>query len=387
MKLIRILPHLLVLLAVLGAVFSFTTTSVPAPDLPSEAESFASIPVPGVGGSGDGSRAGGRDGEEPGTRIRVRNLRATTGCRKTMSAVDLGLGWLAKGQAADGSWSAGPSARTGPAVTGLVLLSYFGAGETHKRGHHRKVLKNGLRRLKQIQEPGGCYGSPDDSDHAANHAIATLAMCEAYGLTGSPLFKQSAQQALDFILRLRRPGTSVAFWEMLALHAGAKAGLRVPEYAKQDAVDWLDRATEARTGIASCASGGVMPETVPGQTAAAVLCRVFYGEDPKKSELIQAAAKYLVERRPGTAGARGDPGLLYFGTLALFQVGGDAWKKWNHALKKHHIGTQVGTGKHTGTWNPEGRSGDLLGRPGTTALMLMNQQVYYRYDRVFGTRR
>ncbi len=45
------------------------------------------------------------------------------------------------------------------------------------------------------------------------------------------------------------------------------------------------------------------------------------------------------------------------------------------------------TGEDAGTWNPEGRSGELLGRPGTTALRLMTQQVYYSYSRVYGAKR
>jgi len=387
MKLIRYVPHIVVLFAVLGAVFNFTAHSESVPDSARRAEAVASTPDPGVRESDPNSSGGESDAGNPGSTRRVRILRACSGSSRTFSSVDVGQAYMKRSQAEDGSWSAGPNARTGPAVTGLALLSFLGAGETHKHGNYKKTVKNGLRRLKQIQDPAGCFGDAADADHAANHAIATLAMCEAYGMTGSPLFKQSAQQAINYITRERRPATSVALWEMMALCSARLAGLRVPEFTKSDALEWLNRATDRRTGVASCASGGVMPATVAGQTAAAVLCRIFNGEDPNKSELIQAAAKYLVERRPGTKTAKGDVGLVYFGTLAMFQCGGDAWKKWNRALKEHEIGTQIRSGEHAGTWNPEGRTGELLGRPGTTALRTMNLQVYYRYGRVFGTKR
>jgi hypothetical protein len=304
-----------------------------------------------------------------------------------VNAVDLGHTWLTNAQAAGGEWTAGPRARTTPAVTGLVLLSFFGAGEAHNRGRFKETVKSGLRYLKRIQDRNGCFGESDAADLAANHAIATLAMCEARRRTGSPLFKASAQRALDFIARRPPPDSSVVFWELLALHSGGRAGLAVPEKVKLDAAGWLDRATDPRTGVASCASGGVMPESVPGPPAAAAFCRVLYGEDPRKSEPVRAAAKYLVERRPGTRAASDDPGLLYFGTLAMYHRGGDGWKRWNEAIKDHVIETQMRTEEHAGTWTPEGRSGDLLGRPGTTALHLMVVEVYYHGGRVFGTRR
>jgi hypothetical protein len=345
-------------------------------------------PDAGIPGADPGSHNVAAEGEESGrTTRRVRNFRACSGSSRTTNAVDRGLKYLKDAQNTEGWWTADPRAGTRPAVTGFALLSFLGAGETHKHGRYKKTVKAGLKYLKQIQDPSGCFGVPVDADRAANHAIATLAMCEAYDLTGSPLFKGSAQKGLDYMSRWNRSSRSVAFWELLALHFGARAGLKVPERTKRDAAEWLEWVTDERTGIASVSAGGVMPETVPGQTAAALLCRVLYGEDPKKSDSIRAAAKYLVARRPGTRAAKGDPGLLYFGTLAMFQCGGDAWKKWNEALKKHDFGTQLTKGKSAGSWNPEGRSGELLGRPGTTALRLMTRQVYYRYGRVFGTKR
>jgi hypothetical protein len=74
----------------------------------------------------------------------------------------------------------------------------------------------------------------------------------------------------------------------------------------------------------------------------------------------------------------------YWGSLALFQVGGTHWRKWNDAM----VGTVVkhqhaaGSGSRTGSWDPIDPWGPDGGRVYSTALMTMCLEVYYRYDRV-----
>ena len=51
----------------------------------------------------------------------------------------------------------------------------------------------------------GVWAAARDSDTSRiiyDHAAATLAMVEAYGLTQSPIFRGSARKALDFVLLL-----------------------------------------------------------------------------------------------------------------------------------------------------------------------------------------
>lgn len=102
----------------------------------------------------------------------------------------------------------------------LALLAFLEAGETHKFGPHRDVVKEGLRLLKQHQGPDGLF--PDD------HGKATLAMTRAYEQTNSPLFKQSAQQGLDRLAKREDPDAAPgADWVAAAFLAGKRAGLRV----------------------------------------------------------------------------------------------------------------------------------------------------------------
>ena len=81
-----------------------------------------------------------------------------------------------------------------PGVTGLALLAFLGAGETHKHGKYKRTVRQGLKYLKEIQDPEGCFGPRTEGHFTYNHAIGALTMAEAYAMTGSPLFKESAQR-------------------------------------------------------------------------------------------------------------------------------------------------------------------------------------------------
>ena len=72
----------------------------------------------------------------------------------------------------------------------------------------------------------------------------------------------------------------------------------------------------------------------------------------------------------------------YFGSLALFQRGGEPWKKWNKEMKKAIIKNQINNGCAKGSWDPCSRWGEEGGRVYSTALLTMCLEVYYRYDRI-----
>ena len=76
-----------------------------------------------------------------------------------------------------------------------------------------------------------------------------------------------------------------------------------------------------------------------------------------------------------------------FGTLATFQKGGDVWKRWNGALKDVVLENQDRGDELGGSWAPTGPSSRALGRAGTTALMTLCLEVYYRYFKVYGATR
>ncbi|MCE9634929.1 MAG: VWA domain-containing protein, partial [Planctomycetes bacterium] len=162
---------------------------------------------PGAGGTiGIGGGAGGRfGGRSSGGRV----LRAGGGGRMAKTPVGLALDWMATQQAVDGRWTSGAvapaaDAPSDVAATGLALLSYLGAGDTHQSGEHKQQVKEGAKYLRNVQDTAGCFGPQTTPSWRRDHLIATLAMVEAYGMTQSVIFKDAAQRGVTFALTLRR---------------------------------------------------------------------------------------------------------------------------------------------------------------------------------------
>src|SRR5262249_28112698 len=124
-----------------------------------------------------------------------------------------------------------------------------------------------------------------------------------------------------------------------------------------------------------------LKQVTPTMTAEAWACRQFLGvggPGPASDE----AAEYLL-----THGPERDPYNLYYwyyGTLAMFQHGGDTWARWNAHARDQLVPRQPGGGTAAGGWAPaEAPSGSRGGRIHKTALAPLTFEVYYRYLRSY----
>ncbi|MCB9833025.1 MAG: hypothetical protein H6807_11180 [Planctomycetes bacterium] len=374
----------------------------------------------GLGGGAGGSYGGRRGGRK--------HARRGRGAR-AQKAVDKGLEWLAKHQSTDGSWDADGFMQNGDpnlgplcdgkgnalydvGVSGLALLCFLGAGETHKNGTYKKTVAQGLKWLRDSQDAEGCFGQKSVSNFTYNHAIGALAMAEAYGLTQSPLFKSYAEKGVAYVQQCQNPykawrykeadgqnDTSVSGWMVMALKSGKSAGIEVDPTRFSWALDWIEEMTDQESGRTGYIRTGEPPvretgkkEEFPAEeseslTAVGMLCRVFCGQDPAENSMIKLGADLLSKKLPVWDQAKGsiDMYYWYYGTLAMFQVGGEPWKKWNEAMNEAIIERQRSDGNFSGSWDPKGAWGESGGRVYSTALMTLCLEVYYRYGRVFGT--
>jgi hypothetical protein len=391
----------------------------------------------GIGG-GAGGAFKGRGGH--------RNLRAGGGGKKADDAVEDALKWLAAHQSADGGWECegfrkwcdgktnpgdGPDgagkAQYDVGVTGMSLLAFLGAGYTNRsEGPFGKVVANGLRYLRNLQDAEGCFGSRATGHYVYNHAIAALAMVEAFGMTGSTNYKNPAQKALDFIAVARNPyfawrygvkpgdnDSSVSGWMMMALksarlinNADIKAAKPPSLQIDEDAFDgikaWIDKMTDpdfGRVGYQQRGTGPARPTELvdkfpadksESMTAVGMLARIFLGEDPKTSDVIKKGAALCVKLVPKWDPNDGsiDMYYWYYATLSMFQVGGDSWKKWEAALKTDVVDRQrkdTDFCMYKGSWDPIDPWGPDGGRVYSTACLALCLEVWYRYEKVFGT--
>ncbi|MGH7162364.1 MAG: hypothetical protein ACREID_02685, partial [Planctomycetota bacterium] len=247
------------------------------------------------------------------------------------------------------------------------------------------------------------------------HAIATLAMSEAYWMTRNPRYKKPAQEGLNFIAMARNPNfawrydprggdndTSVTGWCVMALKSGKFGGLDIDPDAFEGARSWVDKMTDPASGRIGYNTRGGPParpegvadrfpaERTESMTAVGILLRMHLGEDPRTSAMIRKGADLCAAKPPVWDPSAGgiDMYYWYFGTLAMFQVGGEHWRKWSEAMKAAIAGSQhpTGSGSRTGSWDPMDPWGPDGGRVYSTALLALCSEVHLRYDRAIGAR-
>ena len=346
------------------------------------------------------------------------------------------LRWLRRHQQTDGAWSishfdrncdrtrtavcdgAGSEGAGDVGATSLAVLAFLGAGYTHEDGaEFADCIRNALQYLRHQQQADGLFGRRSDGAATAyNHALATFAMTEAYGLTGQEFYKSYAQRGVRLIVdwqnwrpdgsgekygwryspRDRDNDTSVTIWMLMALKSARACEIFVPDEACAGALHWFDDVTDDlyyRAGYHTL--GDNIPSPDPAKpnamhettTAMAMLGRIFAGQRPTLAP-IKAGADLLLQDLPVWNAAAGsiDYYYWYFGTTAAFQVGGETWNDWNKALKSALVEHQNcdKTSCQYGSWDPAvDCNGRRFGRVCATALNCLTLQIYYRYDKAF----
>jgi hypothetical protein len=314
------------------------------------------------------------------------NVALYGGTTESEAAVARGLEWLAKKQAADGSWSfEGNLQEAKNTATGLALLPFLGAGHTHQNGKYRKTVDAGIKYLVQHLKETDAGGSLIDRGTMYGQGISTTALCEAFGLTKDPMLKKPAQQAITFIVNAQDPvgggwryspkmpgDTSITGWQIAALKTAQAAGLEVPATVFPAASGYLDK-VQTPDGAHY---GYVAPANGPGTTASGLLSRFYLGWDAKKPT-VDKSLDALSTLGPSATNLYFD----YFATQAMFHSGGNAWDKWNNVSRNMLVESQAKEGNNAGSWaaNKDNFGGQMAGPLYTTSLSLLILEVYYRH--------
>ena len=326
------------------------------------------------------------------------------GTEETEKAVNRGLVWLAQHQNADGSWSlnrfqknckdkhpnctgqGGESSNT--AATGMALLPFLAAGNTHTEGEYAKVVAAGLQWLIDHQKPDGELLGPGDQQKMYSQGIAAIALCEAFGMTQEPAFREPAERALQYIINAQNkntggwrynPGeagdTSVVGWQVMALKSGEMAGLPVPAATQEGIRRWL-KSVEGNQPVGG-KFGYTDRNASPAMSAEGLLCLQFLGTG-RNDPSMRAGADFLLTQLPEKS--QGPTSYYwYYGTQVMYHMQGNYWQEWNAALRDMVVETQIKDGHMAGTWNPVDSWEHRGGRIYSTSIKLLLLEIYYRH--------
>ncbi|EAQ81166.1 hypothetical protein [Blastopirellula marina] len=344
-------------------------------------------------------------------------------------AIERGLAFLARHQMPNGSWSLKNFPLTQPdhaaayrnersrmdsdtAATGLALLAFMGAGYHHLDDKYQNEVRKGLTFLIENQQENGDLFVRMDNYSNSNawlysHGIASIALCEAYGMTQDANLREPAQKAINFITESQDtsvgawryiPGvggdTSVSGWMTMALKSGQLAGLDTSPQTYNGINRWLARAAYQPEGGALFVYNpdainnaeqrhGLYPSKT--MTAVGLLMRLYMGSN-RETEVMQQGAEHLLANLP-EIGNRQQPQrdtyYWYYATQVMFHMKGEYWQAWNNRLEPMLVESQLVDGPLAGSWEPEGpipdRWGEYAGRIYVTTMNLLSLEVHHRH--------
>jgi hypothetical protein len=334
----------------------------------------------------------------------------------TRAAIDRGLRFLVRTQNADGSWTcdAGkkvnneyyvfPGAKEGPGkdavaggkdahhvgVTSLAILAFLAAGHAPGRGPYGPVVDRAVGFLLSCVQRDG-YIDYGQQSRMYDHAFATLAMAEVYGMSRAPELRDNLQRAVELTVKCQNdtggwryaPFTvdsdmSVTVCQVVALRAAKNVGLRVPQSTIDRALGYVisSAITDDGSAVEEDEVGAFMYQ--PASThfnrssfslAAAGLTTLFQaglydngalkayvqrrGLDPSRVPSVDATVSYMRNHyrdtlAPGQAAQAGRHFFYFYGNYyaaqAMYNVGGTdpaLWERWYDTVRRDLLSMEV----------------------------------------------
>ena len=369
---------------------------------------------------------------DPGRRAQAQRIHGAAA--GTEESIEAGLDFLARHQFPDGHWSINelppgvnyenpglsPTMSSDTAATGLALLTYLGGGYDHLTDKYRSVVRRGVKWLIKNQAENGDLFSKNGGNsfcHFYSHGIATIALCEAYGLTQDKMLREPARKAVEYIVntqqkfdpqtgrgggwrykvdengRSTESDTSVTGWQLMALKSAQMAGFDVPQETFDQIKSWLktaqiqDKPGQYAYNPFAANNDQQRHGRLPSRTmtAEAMLMLMYMGEG-RDAQGMAEGAEYIIEAPPQLGGDTEDTMrnsyYWYYASQAMFQMRGDYWNRWNEHFRKVADATQIKEGQAAGSWHPMSPTPDRWGQHGgrltVTALHLLMLEVDYR---------
>jgi hypothetical protein len=324
-------------------------------------------------------------------KLSMETIEGLGGSGSTEKAIGRALEWFSKHQEADGRWNIkrfGGQANHDVAATSLILLCYYGWGAKQtEQGPYQETVRKALDWLVAQIKPDGRFYPDGLGNGMYDQGMATIALCEAYGLTKAVSFSIAAQDRNTGGWRYQpRSGsdTSVFGWQYMGLRSAQLAGLTD---MAESISNCLVRADKWLDAVGGGQHGGIYGYTQKGGSQGAMLatgmfCRQLAKVPPTDPRMAEGAQFMKVNPLSPNL----DYYYLYYGTLAMYQHQGAVWDEWNDRMKKILLEQQRNGGDEEGSWDPKGTHGNEMGRAVVTALATLSLEVYYRILPIYGYR-
>jgi len=342
---------------------------------------------------------------------------------ETRTAVDAALHWLAIHQEPDGSWignkwdaddvkpdgglppgskSEGGGKEGSVAAVAFPVLAFMGGGHNLRRGEYRANVIRATEWLLAKQDPNTGYLSKNMYEHA----IVTIALCEAFGRSPDERVGLAARSAVaacvSGVAKGRggwrySPGSddadvSVSSWFLQALKTAKLANIKFDHTVFSRGLSFIDQSTDKGAMAGSSGAVGYQPTDSldqsgnpnPALTCAGMIIRQFNGMGVNHPLLVGGAA--LTRKGPPDWNKK-DFYYWYYATYAMHNMGGENRLWWNRRIRDVLLDHQSKRGHHAGSWNPKGERW-LNSRVMATSVGALCLEVYYRYGdslQSFGT--
>lgn len=268
----------------------------------------------------------------------------------TKERIQLALKWLAEKQNTDGSWGDGRYPNN-TAITGFAIMAFLSNGQVPGQCQFRNkdgkdVVQKGVNFLMASQRDDGYIVNRAGNMYC--HGMATLALSQAWGMTGDDDVKKSLKKAVDLIIKCQsKDGSvnhggwryepvpsgadiSVTIMQVMALRGAKDSGIHVPDETMKRALSYINSCYDEATGGYTYQPRSRAPGFA--RTAAGICVLKLTGEYDKK---IDRSIEFLKASmaRPREHFWYGH----YYACHAMHQVGGKDWEDYYNHIRANFL--------------------------------------------------
>jgi squalene cyclase len=238
--------------------------------------------------------------------------------------------WLARSQQQNGSWG-GCNGRNALAIMALMVN-----GTTPGHGKYGARVATGIDFLINSQHENG-YLVVGSSGNMYQHALATLCLAEAHGMTHNLAIREALIKAVDLIVKAQAPSggwrykpvpedadLSVTVMQIMALRACVETGVFVPKETVDLGIKFVKNVWNSKTSSFgySTRDDGNFNRAAAG-TVSLQSCNLH--SDP----IVPHAVAYMMKNVSYSSASESKFWYgHYYASVALYHYGGTAWKSY-----------------------------------------------------------